>query len=206
MKNLYQVLIVALIISLLPGCGPKPVSIRTNETKGADFSAFKTFHLLPEPPKKKGSRQPPKPFHRRVVESAVRDQLIDNGYREVRNKDKADMLVAIQFSLHDEQRTRNVVEYNYQYNNYGGYNDYYGYGYRNYYGYSVTPYSTVQIEDIRQGNMVIDIIDRAKNEMIWEGFAQGQGETDFDAMERRINNVVEKIFQRFGHRANDSAE
>ena len=42
--------------------------------------------------------------------------------------------------------------------------------------------------------MIIDLIDKEKNALIWESFAQGRGETDLDAIEAKVNRVVGEAF------------
>ena len=45
--------------------------------------------------------------------------------------------------------------------------------------------------------MIIDLIDKKENALIWEAYAQGKGETDFDAIEEKVNRVVADIFTRY---------
>ncbi|MEP6341981.1 MAG: DUF4136 domain-containing protein [Maricaulaceae bacterium] len=208
----------------------KPVSIDAATADNADFSNYKTYFVLDVPP---GENEvaPPKPFSRVIVEQAVRDQMDVRNYHEVTDKNSADMLVAIQFSLKDETQYKTKTTYetkltsyngygtgyghgyrgygnrgysNSSYGNYGYGNRYsgysYGYGYRNYYGYTSIPRSTVVAENFRQGNMLIDIIDRESNAVVWEGHASGEGETDLEKIKTRVNIVVTRLFDRYPHK------
>lgn len=204
-----------------------PVSIETATVPTADFSDLQTYFVLDVPPGE-NDVAPPKPFSRLVVEAAVRNELDTRNYRETDDRDAADMLVAIQFSLQDETRLKKQTTYELEQtvyrepyyrsgygNGYGtgygygsnrtyrssrgnrGYS--YGYGYREHYGYTAIPRTTVVAEDFRQGNMLIDLIDREKNAVIWEAHASGEGETNLEKIELRVNSVVAKIFQRYPH-------
>lgn len=198
----------------------RPVAIETTTVQSADFSDLQTYYVLDVPPGE-NDVAPPKPFSRQVVEAAVRNELNIRNYRETDNQDAADMLVAIQFSLQDETRLKEKTTYDIQqtvyrdpiyYNGYGngygsgygygrgyrgGYS--YGYGYREHYGYTSIPRTTIVAEDFRQGNMVIDLIDREENAVIWEAHASGEGETNLERIELRVNSVVAQIFQRYPH-------
>lgn len=187
------------IILFFSGCATtNDVTIRTLEGENADFSTFQTYYVLPEPPIGDGTNLIVRSYPRTVVETAVRRELNNRNYKEIKDREQADMLVAIQFSLKDEQRERRVTDYNrvstYG-NRYGG--SRYGYGYRHHYGYRTFPTTTIQVENFRKGNMIIDIIDAKKNTLVWEAFAQGKGETDLDAIQEKVNRVVARIFTKY---------
>ena len=204
----------------------KPVAVDTAAAPKADFSPYQTYYLLEVPPGE-NETAPPKPFSRIAVESAVRNELTARNYREISNKDAADMLVAIQFSLKDEKQFKKKTTYETQptsFSSYGGYgrgygtgygrgyggfggygggygsrySGYsYGYGYRNYYGYTTIPRTTIVAEDFRQGNMLIDLIDRKTNAVVWEAHASGEGEHEPEKIQARVNMVVSKIFSEY---------
>ena len=206
----------------------RDVSISAAAVPDADFTVYKTYYVLPVPPGE-NKVAPPKPFSRVVVEKAVRTQLDDRNYVETDDKDAADMLVAIQFSLKDEKTLKQKTTYDTQLTNYGGsygtgygsgygrggygrraygnsyggrYNSYsYGYGYQNYYGYTSVPRSTTVVDEFRQGNMLIDLIDRKTNAVVWEAHARGEGEHQPAKIEAKVNVVVSKIFDRYKHEA-----
>ena len=49
--------------------------------------------------------------------------------------------------------------------------------------------------------MLIDLIDRESNSVVWEGHAAGEGEQEVAKIETRVNNVVSRLFQRYPHEA-----
>ncbi len=221
-KGVYAISM-AVAVALLAGCETtalsKPVAFDVTATPDADFSPYKTYYVLEVPP---GENEvaPPKPFSRIVVEAAVREQFGTRNYRETANKDAADVHVAIQFSLEDETVYKEKTVYDSQiatysggyrsgygsgygrgYSGYGsGYRGYsYGYGYRDYYGYTSTPRTTIVAENFRQGNMLIDVIDRKSNAVVWEAHAAGEGETEAAKIEARVNAVVSRLFEQYPH-------
>lgn len=123
-------------------------------------------------------------------------------------------------TTYDQQLTRNIAYsggYNRGYGRgYGGYGRYgrssygggygnrysgysYGYGYRNYYGYTSIPRTTIVAEDFREGNMLIDLIDRESNAVVWEAHATGEGEHEAAKIETKVNAVVERLFKQYPH-------
>lgn len=215
----------------------RDVSISAAAVPDTDFTVYKTYYVLPVPPGE-NKVAPPKPFSRVVVEKAVRTQMDDRNYVETDDKEAADMLVAIQFSLKDEKSLKQKTTYDTQLVNYGGgygsgygrggygnsygsrgygnsygnrgygnsygsrYNGYsYGYGYQNYYGYTSVPRSTTVVEEFRQGNMLIDLIDRKSNAVVWEAHARGEGEHQPAKIEAKVNKVVSLLFDRYKHAA-----
>ena len=237
MRNSISTLSTAILGLSLAGCETtassspssliRDVSIDTDAVSGADFSSYKTYYVLDVPPGE-NDVAPPKPFSRTVVEAAVRKQMDARNYREITDKDAADMMVAIQFSLKDEQTLKKKTTYDTGIVGYGGYglgygrgygggygrssygrSSYgsrysgysYGYGYRNYYGYAAIPRSTVVVEEFRQGNMLIDLIDRESNAVVWEAHASGEGEHKPEKIEAKVNAVVSSIFDRYPHQA-----
>ena len=108
---------IAMIAFLLTACATspreKPVAIEAVSAPTANFSAYQTYYVLDVPP---GDNDvaPPKPFSRVVVETAVRRELDARNYREIDDKDAADILVAIQFSLQDETRFKEKTTYDIQ--------------------------------------------------------------------------------------------
>ena len=113
----------------------KPVSIDSTAVADADFSSYKSYYVLPVPPGKDGVT-PAKPFSRVTVEKAVRGELGARNYVETADKEAADMLVAIQFSLKDETTYKNKTTYEIRPNLYSGYGTGYGRSYGGGYGRS----------------------------------------------------------------------
>ena len=136
----FQAISIGALALLIGACETTPKSIASDVktdfaiSEKADFSSYKTYYVLDVPP---GENEvaPPKPFSRIVVEAAVRKQLDERNFQEVDNKDAADMMVAIQFSLKDEIQYKEKITYDQQLTSglaYTGYGRGYGRGYGSY--------------------------------------------------------------------------
>ena len=195
MMPINRICSIALLLTfLLSNCASTGVAIKTLQDDTVDHTSYSNFYLLPEPP----SEENPYPtlvksFPRRTVENAVIRELVKRNYTQVGDIDAADMLVAIQFTLKDEERTYSVATTtNYGYNGYNPYHS--GHYYRSYYGYRTFTNRETVVQQYRKGNMIIDLIDKKENALIWEAFAQGRGETKLDAIEAKVNRVVAEAF------------
>ncbi len=186
-----------LLTFLLSNCATTGVTIKTLKDDATDYTSYTNFYLLPEPPTEENPHPTLiKSFPRRAVENAVIKQLEKRNYTQVRDQDAADMLVAIQFTLKDEKRTYDVTTTtNYGHNGYNPYRS--GHYYRSYYGYRTFTNRETIVEQYRKGNMIIDLIDKKENALIWEAFAQGRGETELDAIEAKVNRVVAEAFLQY---------
>ena len=183
------------VASLLAACVSNPIETRTNAKSGADFSQYQSFYFLPVPPGRPG-QVVDTTFHRRTATNAVREQLTARGFSETKDKNGADVSIALQFSIHEESRLVEVVDYEYEPVAYGyGYG--YGYGYRSYYGYAVHANTSIEIDEFLQGNMIIDMIDNRSQTLVWEGYARGEGTQSLKRTEQRINRAVTSIFKKF---------
>lgn len=204
-------LTVGFLIFVLSGCTPlRDVMIHTLEGKNADFSNYKTYFVLPEPPIGDGANTVVRSFPRQTIETAIRRELDAKNYKETSVKENADLFLAIQFTIKDDQRVVTDINYDDNYNyrsrstsfygrRYGGYR--YGYGYRNYYGYNTRATTSMRIENFRKGNLIIDFIDAKNNELVWEAFANGDAEVEYERIEAKINGVIAEIFSKYTHTA-----
>ena len=180
-------------------CVSNDVMIRALEGENADFSNFKTYYVLPDPPMDDDPNFHVRSYPRQVVEKAIRQELNNRNYNETENQADADMLVAIQFSIKDEERTRNVTNYNSYGRLYGG--SRWGYGHRRFYRYNTFPTTSIQIERFSKGNLIVDIIDAKKNTLVWEAFAASEIKSDFNSIEEKISNVVGQVFTKYMYSA-----
>ena len=183
------------LMLFLTDCATNNVMIRALEGEDADFSSFETYYVLPDPPMVDDPNFHVRSYPRQVVEKAVRRELNNRNYKETKNQADADMLVAIQFSLKEEERLRNVTNYNSYGSIYGG--SRWGYGHRRYYRYNTFPTTSIQVEKFSKGNLIVDIIDAKKNTLVWEAFAASEIETDFDTIDEKIDNVIGQVFNRY---------
>jgi len=189
----------AFLMVFLTGCATNDIMIRTLEGDNADFSSFKTFYVLPDPPMADDPNFYVRSYPRQVVEKQVRKQLTNRNYKETQVKEEADFFVAIQYSLKEEQRERNVTNHNNHHLSYGRLygGSRWGYGHRRHYRYRTFATSEIQIEKFSKGNLIVDIIDAKKNTLVWEAFAASEIMSDLEEIEEKITKVVAEVFNKY---------
>jgi|GEM_PF-654879 len=148
------------------------------------------------------------PLHEQRIRAAVEAELERKGYGKT-TRDEADFVVFVRLAVTDHLRVREF---------YGGYNyNYFGYypgyrynspsgyysGYRHYPGYGYYPglnRSSVYVQTVTEGNLVVDIFDNRSNEAIWHGSASKRlGQTD-ETVEL-IHEAVSVLLARFPDKA-----
>lgn len=140
---------------LLSGCASGP-TIRTNTDPGVDFSTFRTFGFFQ-----------PLATDREGYQSLISQQLVASAERELtarglqRTDSNPDLLV--NFSARLDQRLRvtqapGVPRSALNPHRRGLYNTWPG-------------YQRTEIREYTQGTLGIDIVDAARRQLVWEGFA-----------------------------------
>lgn len=177
----------ALIASAaLVGCATGP-KIHTVQAPGVDLSTYQTFAFVD-----------PLGTDRAGYASLISQQLKFSSSRElelrgmtfVDDVTEADLLINFYADLDERIRTRTVQD------------PFYGPGFYDYrYGYySPWPtYSTrTEVESYSEGTLIIDLIDAASNEMVWEGVARNTvtSKTRREAA-KHIDAAVARLFSNF---------
>ena len=173
--------------------------LRTLEGENVDFSTYKTYYVLPDPPMTDDPDFYKRSYPRQVVEKAIRRELNNRNYTETQNQEDADMFVAIQFSLKEEERRTNVTNYNSYGRLYGG--SRWGYGHRRHYRYRTFPTTSIHVEKFSKGNLIVDLIDAKQNSLVWEAFASSEIESNFDSIDEKINTVITHVFSEYKYTA-----
>lgn len=150
----------ALATALGAGCASKP-EVRHDRNPSADFSAYKTFAFqetrAPTPGAPGMLGAPYTTLHEARLRQAAIRELERQGLTQVLHG--ADLRVHLALKvvqrqeLHASPGTRSV-------------------GYR---GWSTTRLDTV---DVRQGTLVVDLVDARRNTLVWRGVAEGTVEGD----------------------------
>jgi len=144
---------------LATACSSGP-EIRRDVSPSANFGAYKTFGFFPELATDRAGYETV--FTARLKD-ATRRQMEMKGYSYTETD--PDLLLNFYANVEDKQEIRSTpasVGY------YGGY-----YGYRGAFGYGMsTP--TVETYEYKQGTLTIDLVDRAKNALVWNATAEGR--------------------------------
>lgn len=169
----YLVLLAALALA---GCASSP-TIRTETAPGVDFGAFRTFSFVsPLSTDRAG-------FHTLVSQQLVfstRRELEVRGLEFVADPAAADLLVNFHAHVAEQLRVRSTpdpwVGPTYWHHRRGFYDPWRG--------HSRWPsHSRVEVDQITEGQLNVDIVDRRRNMLVWEGVASQR------LMQRTMNDL-----------------
>lgn len=166
------------VILVLGSCST--LSITSDWDPDVDFSGYRTFTWL-EPAE--GSHSDRLPEHldirlRRVVEEV----LIDRGFEPARVFPEADLALTYYVGIRKELRV-DLVGTTY----YGGYS----YGY-----WPAAAVSTARMSEYRTGSIVLDVVDRKSQQLVWRGVVEGEFQYDNPPGER-IEKVARQLLESF---------
>lgn len=190
MSRPFRWLAAAAALLILAGCATGP-RISTEADPRADFSQYRTFAFFsPLAVESEGYETPTS----RAMRAAVVRELTARGYRQLEGEGaKPDLWVNI--NAYMERRTQVTstpfVDYGY----------YYSYRARRYYS---VPYWNERVDTYRytEGTVNVDLVDTARNALVWEGIAVGRA-ANLEAKDRdlRIGAVMADIFAQYPYRA-----
>lgn len=159
-------LLAVLVLPVLAGCSS--LRFAADWDRGVDHRAYRTFTFAPTPPSEKtGPEASNTAFLDRRIRRAVVAALGDEkkGLQPVEGGAPADLLVVYRLNLKD------VVNV-------------YGYGY----------YGGTSSSSYREGTLVIDLIDRKLDDVVWRGWAEGI-RAEVRHSEEQIFGIVRTIFR-----------
>jgi hypothetical protein len=182
-----SVLLVA--AALISGCAAMRPDIRTDYDRSADFSAYETYGF---PGELGTDRAGYSTLITTYFRQAVEREMESRGYRSA--EENPDLLVNFFANVRHvttvRSRPRVMVSYGY-------------YGYR--YGmYSAWPLYADDVDTVhyRVGTANIDIVDAERNQLIWEGVAEGRLTREvMEDPQPAIESVVAELFSRYPGRA-----
>lgn len=141
-------------------CASVPhVGVSSDFDHAVNFRAYKTWAWYPDQPTdaEGGPAKGYNSFFDQRMRRSVEAEMVRKGLTKT---DKTpDVYVAYSARVEDKQRAAMPGPYGYPY--------WYGY-----YGAWGRPYQTVQ--DYKAGNVIIDIIDAKRKELVWRGYGQSQ--------------------------------
>jgi len=175
-----QLLCLVLVFPLLlSSCST--IDVHSDFDPEADFSSIHTFALkkvqIP------GDALAENPLLYKRIASAVITYLQQRGYR-LTEPDQADILVVLRGGVREKMR---VTDW--------GRGRTSSYGYR--YGWDRP--GRVDVHYYSEGTLIIDILDRTRNEMIWQGLGTGILRPHSDAAKKQemVELYVKEILDRF---------
>src|SRR5580698_2614118 len=168
----------------LAGCAVRP-EVRTQAAANANLAAYHTYAFMPKPGTDKDGY---KTLNTQTLERAVGREMLARGYTAAA-ADQADLLV--NFNVKEKDKVEGDVGpsagFGYGWGRHFGYG--YGFGFDDYYN---------GITTVTEGSLMIDLIDRTRNEVVWSGTAVGQlTKKVLDNPDPAIDRSVTAIFARY---------
>ncbi len=175
-KNHFSTFIVFITTAIfLAGC--TTISVNQDYDPAYDFSKLKTYGFIPIT-EEAGIDQ----LNATRLGDAIKENLNAKGYTL---SDNADFGIALFFTKDTKTSIQST----------GGYGYGYGYGYRGYGGMGGSTY----VSQYDEGTLVIDVVDMAKQELVWRGIGTGVLSENPSVEERtaNINYAVTEILTQF---------
>ena len=173
----------ALLLLGVSACETLP-KIRTETAPVADMSQYHTYDFFDKP---STDRRGYKTITTRTIEDAVDREMRLRGY--TRSSTNPDLKLNFDIAKHDKVTSR------------PGPNVAVGYGWggwRSHYGYGIGFGDRSDVETVTEGTLTIDVVDRAKNELMWSGSASRTLDAKvLDQPKPAIDQAVNLIFAKF---------
>jgi hypothetical protein len=170
------------MLSFVVGCSTMTIQTDYAPESAGTISAYRTYAWLPHP--SGGDTRVNNPIVASRVESAVDATLGAKGYGKTVAAG-ADFLVGWHAALDGRVDIETV-------------NRYYGYNWGRWYGPRAV-ISQDYVREYEEGTLILDIVDKASNELVWRGSAQAEVDMNAspDERQQRITDAVQQIFAEF---------
>lgn len=187
MRNLK---VLGLLISsvLLTRCSPT-LSVITDYDREADFSQYTTFYWSDEFQRDNGGEGENEPlFYNTLVKKrlkqAIQREMEGRGY--ILSREDPDLLVNSQVVVQETSANQNYYPY--------------------YYGYYHWGYNNMASRSNKEGDIVIDLIDKDQHQLVWQGYASRVLDTNTEERQEEIRDAVSLIFSKYGRRAGEKGQ
>ncbi|MEQ8471266.1 MAG: DUF4136 domain-containing protein [Marinoscillum sp.] len=173
---------IAITILTITGCAVSPYSVITDFDQDADFNQYKSYYWSDEFQSENG--KDPLFYNsltKKRLKTALESEMKGRGY--VLDASDPDLLV----------NSRVLVE---QKSNQSSY----AYSPYSYYYYPFAP--TTSTSQRKQGGVIIELIDKDRRQLVWQGYAPEVLETNTKNKQEEVRNAVSMIFSKYEHRNN----
>lgn len=182
--------VLGICVLLLTGCATGP-QITSEADPEADFGSYRTFGFYaPLALEKEGYATPTTDR----IKAAARAQLESRGY--IYTPEQPDLWVNLNAYMQKRTDVTSIptVDYNY----------YYSYRARSYFAVPFW-HDETHVRQYTEGTLNVDLVDRRKNRLVWEGIAVGRvAKLKPEERAARIDSTVAEIFARYPYRAGNA--
>lgn len=171
---------------LVVACASQP-TIRTQAAASANLASYHTYGFMARP----GTDQDGyKSLTTQTLERAVGREMLARGYTRASSGAEPDLL--INFNVKTKDKVEGSVGPD-GWGGYGGWGRHWGYGA----GFGFDGYYN-DIQTVTEGSLIIDLVDRARNEVVWSGTAVAQvTRKSLDNPAPELDRAVTQIFARY---------
>ncbi len=162
-----NLLLLTALALLISGCATYNIS--SDYEKGTDFSSFHTYKIMNHD---HGFPVGANPINKQRIDRAINKEMAARGYTIA---DNPDLLVSWFVKVKDVKEVDIYHKHYLRYNN----------------------YHHVEVHEYQEGSLVIDLVDRANNQVVWHAKTTGtvyEGMTD---VEEKINEAVAAMFKKY---------
>lgn len=171
---------------LLTACAVQP-EVRTQGAANANLAGYHTFAFMAKPGTDKDGY---KTLTTQSLERAVTREMLARGYAAATPGTDPDLV--INFNVKEKDKVEGDTGPGGAWGGYG-WGRRWGYGY----GFGLDSYYN-DIQTVTQGSLMIDLIDRVRNEVVWSGTAVGElTKKVLDHPDETIDRSVSEIFARY---------
>jgi hypothetical protein len=179
-KNIYY-LFIGLFLFGLAGCAV------TDIDTSADFTRYKTFAWGKSEIDVSNPVYDSELINKRIRNS-VEEEFAKRGI--VKNSHNPDFIVRYSTFTEEKKRTSGGYPYSYRFYPYGFYPFMYGWGY---------PFafrSPEHVTEYTEGTLILDIIDRRSDELVWRGSVSGDVE-NVSTLKKQIEKAIKAIMKKY---------
>jgi hypothetical protein len=169
------------VAALLTACATPAPTVRSQTDPGANLNAYQTFGFFDELP---GQQAPYDSFVDQHIKVAIATEMQSRGYRREVN---GQLLINYHRQRTDKVKvTQTAVP-----------TGFYGYR-RGFYTWGAGTAVTTDVQNYREGTLIIDVVDGAAKKLLWESVAVGRITQDvLDNPEAAIDAAVKQMFTEF---------
>lgn len=180
-KILLPFLGIAMTGILVSSCSPS-IKVTSDYDKKANFQQYKTFALQ----KNNVQNQSISELNQNRINNAVIAEMIKKGFQQ---SDNPDLFVNVATVLKDKKSVSSSTDYY----GYGGYYRPYAWGG----GMAATGYTTYNVQEYKDGSLIIEIADAKTKSLLWEGIGNKEIDKPVKDPDTKIPMAVEKIMESF---------
>ena len=188
MKNLKILVLTGITMMFLASCST--ISVTTDYDKTVDFTKYKTFEYYGWSDE---SDKILNDFDKKRIEEAFGEEFAKRGLEYVESGGDLVVTLFIVVEKKTEQRATTTGSSGMYGGYYGGY---YGYGPGWGWGPSYSTTTVTQYDD-NVGTLVVDVFDKAKEQLIWESIGQGTVDDSPQTRDTKVPKSVAKIMKEY---------